>query len=58
MRQYEFQLVFLDRLELRSHGPALEALNKFGADGWRIVHIKEDPLKASDLAVFMEREIS
>ncbi len=57
MRKYEFRLVFLDRLQLRSQGAALEELNRLGADGWRIVHIKEDPLKASDLAVFMEREL-
>ncbi len=56
MPAYEFKLVFLDRSELRTHGPALETLNALGAEGWHIVHIKEDPQKASDLAIFFERE--
>jgi hypothetical protein len=58
MPKYEFQVVFLDRLELREHGPALEQLNALGAEGWRIVHIKADPLRERDHAVFMEREIA
>jgi hypothetical protein len=57
MRKYQFDLIFLDRLELRSNGAALDRLNALGADGWRIVHIKEDPLQAKQLAVFLEREI-
>jgi hypothetical protein len=58
MRKYEFRLVFLDRLELRSNGAALDELNALGAEGWHIVHIKEDPLQAKNLAVFLEREIT
>ncbi len=57
MTKYQFRLVFLDRLELRTDGAALEQLNALGADGWHIVHIKEDPQNARDLAVFLEREL-
>jgi len=57
MPKYQFQIVFLDRLELRTEGPALEHLNALGADGWRIVHIKEDPQRERDLAVVLERQI-
>ena len=58
MRQYQFQVVYLDRLELRTNGSALEQLNALGAEGWHIVHIKVDPMRERDLAVFLEREIS
>jgi len=58
MKRFEFQLVFLNRIELRSDGPALARLNEYGAAGWHIVQIREDPQHATDLAVFMERELS
>jgi hypothetical protein len=58
MRRYEFQIVHLDRLELRTSGEALAELNALGAQGWHIVHIKETPLRERDLAIFLEREIS
>ncbi|MGD0476482.1 MAG: hypothetical protein ABSB70_25185 [Candidatus Velthaea sp.] len=58
MPKYQFQIVFLDRLELRTNGAALEQLNGLGSEGWHIVHIKEDPSRERDLAVFLEREIS
>jgi hypothetical protein len=58
MRRYQFQIVFLDRLELRTNGAALEQLNALGAEGWHVVHIKEDPMRERDLAIFLEREIS
>jgi len=51
-------VVYLDRLELRTSGAALEQLNELGADGWHIVHIKDNPMRERDLAVFLEREIS
>jgi hypothetical protein len=48
---------FFDRIELRTQGTrALDQLNALGAEGWRIVHVKEDPQHARDLAVFLERE--
>jgi hypothetical protein len=56
--KYEFNLVFLDRLELRTNGAAFEKLNGLGAEGWHIVHIKDDPRHERDLAVFMERQVS
>ncbi len=59
MKQYEFRLEFFDRIELRSAGTdALDRLNAMGKQGWHIVHIKDDPQHARDLAVFLEREIS
>jgi hypothetical protein len=56
MKHYEFRLVFLDRVELRTDGPALGELNALGAEGWHVVHIHEDPQHNRDLAFFMERE--
>jgi hypothetical protein len=58
MRRYQFQIVHLDRLELRTSGAALDQLNALGAEGWHIVHIKEAPLRERDLAVFLERELT
>ncbi len=56
MHKYEFKLAFLDRLDLRTHGPDFDELNALGAEGWHIVHIKEDPKSERSLAIFMERE--
>jgi hypothetical protein len=58
MRRYEFRIVHLDRLELRTSGAALDQLNALGAEGWHIVHVKEAPLRERDLAIFLEREIT
>jgi hypothetical protein len=57
MRQYQFQVVFLDRLDLRTNGPDFDRLNALGGEGWHIVHIKDDPKNERHLAVFLEREI-
>lgn len=59
MKQFEFHVVFLDRIELRE--PTSEAtiqLNALGKQGWHVVHVKEDPQHNRDLLIFMEREIS
>ncbi len=56
MKQYEFRVVFLDRIELREDGPALATLNDLGTNGWHIVSIRDDPQHNRDLALFMERE--
>ncbi len=56
--RYEFKIAFLDRLELRTSGAALAELNALGADGWHIVHIKEDPMRERSIAIFLEREIA
>jgi hypothetical protein len=58
LKRYEFKLSFFDRIELRTpDSAALAALNELGAQGWRIVHVREDPQHARDLAIFLEREI-
>ena len=57
MKQYEYCLVFLDRVELREGGPALERLNHLGFEGWGVVHVRDDPQHNRDLAFFMQREI-
>jgi hypothetical protein len=58
MRQFQFQLVFLDRVALREASSAeMTKLNGLGHEGWRIVHVKEDPQHNRDLLIFMEREI-
>ncbi len=58
MKRYEFQLSFFDRIELRTpDSPALNALNALGAQGWHIVHVREDPQHARDLGIFLEREV-
>lgn len=57
MAKYEFQVVALDRAGLRESGsPATNELNALGADGWHIVHVKEDPQHNRDLLIFLERE--
>ena len=57
MTRYEFTVVALDRAELRQSGsPAANELNALGADGWHIVHVKEDPQHGRDLLIFLERE--
>jgi len=56
VKQYEYCLVFLDRLELREGGPALQKLNDLGSAGWHVVTIRDDPQHNRDLAFFMERE--
>lgn len=57
MAKYEFMVVSLDRTELRQSGsPAANDLNALGADGWHIVHVKEDPQYGRDLLIFLERE--
>ncbi len=57
MAKYEYKIAFLDRLELRTGGAALEALNALGAEGWHIVHIKDDPQRERDFAIVLERAI-
>ncbi len=57
MRKYEFRMAYLDRLDLRTSGPAFDELNAFGAEGWHIVHVKEDPMRERSLAFFLEREV-
>jgi hypothetical protein len=56
VKQYEYCLVFLDRVELRDGAGALQKLNALGAEGWYVVHVREDPLHGRDLAFFMARE--
>lgn len=59
MKQYEFKLVFLDRVELREESSnALETLNALGAEGWHVINIREDVQHERSLAVFLERERS
>jgi hypothetical protein len=58
VKQYEYCLVFLDRVELREGAAALKRLNEQAGAGWRVVHIRDDPLHNRDLAFFMERDKS
>ncbi|MGH7727874.1 MAG: DUF4177 domain-containing protein [Vulcanimicrobiaceae bacterium] len=57
MTKYEFKIVSLDRSQLRHPGSgASNELNALGAEGWHIVHVKEDPQIGRDLLIFFERE--
>jgi hypothetical protein len=57
MRQFEFKLITLDRVELRTESSeGVQRLNTLGADGWQIVHVREDPQHNRDLVVFLQRE--
>ena len=59
MKQFEFQLVALDRVALReSSSEEMKKLNGLGRDGWHIVHVKEDPQHNRDLLIFMERDVT
>jgi hypothetical protein len=55
--QFRFMLVAFDRIKLRDEGSEeFSELNALGKQGWRIVHVKEDPQNNRDLLFFMERE--
>lgn len=57
MKRFEFRLVTLDRIELRNESSEeLGKLNALGAEGWHIVHVREDPQHNRDLLLFLERE--
>lgn len=56
MAKYEFTILMLDRVELRSNGPASDELNALGSQGWRIVHVREDWGSERHLAFILERE--
>ena len=57
MKRYEFKLVVLDRIELRAQeSNALSTLNALGAEGWHVVHIRDDVQTERSLAVFLERD--
>ena len=57
MKQYEFKVIFLDRIELRDESSnALATLNDLGAQGWHVVHIREDARTEREFAIFLERE--
>ena len=57
MAKYQFEILNLDRTELRSSGPDLDKLNAMGSSGWRIVHIREDDGTERNLTIVMEREM-
>jgi hypothetical protein len=55
--RFRFMLVAFDRIKLRDEGSGeFSELNALGEQGWRIVHVKEDPQNNRDLLFFMERE--
>jgi hypothetical protein len=57
VRQFEFKLVTVDRVDLRTESSeGFRQLNALGADGWQIVHVREDPQSNRDLVVFLQRE--
>ena len=57
MKQFQFKLVTIDGVELRDPGSkGLSNLNALGAEGWQIVHVRDDPQHTRDLLVFLERE--
>lgn len=59
MKAFQFKLVALDRIELRKDdSEEMRRLNGFGAEGWHIAHVKEDPQNNRDLLFFLEREAS
>jgi hypothetical protein len=57
MKQYECKVIFLDRIELGAEdSETLSALNVLGAQGWHVIHIREDSRNGRSLAIFLERE--
>jgi hypothetical protein len=57
VKRYEFKLLLLDRIELRAQDSnALSTLNALGAEGWHVVHIRDDVQTERSLAVFLERD--
>ncbi len=58
MKKFEFKVLTFDRIGLRDeNSDEFSKLKALGADGWRIVHVKEDPQHDRGLLVFLEREI-
>ena len=59
VNRFQFQLVCLDRIELRNTGShAFCELNRLGAEGWHLVHVRDDPQHGRDLMFFLEREVT
>jgi hypothetical protein len=57
MASYEFKIVTIERTHLRDEPSSeLERLNLLGADGWRMIAVRDDPRDGSRLIFFMERE--
>jgi hypothetical protein len=57
MRTYEFQVMTIDRVQLRdAEARELKRLNEEGKAGWRVVHVHDDPRNGGNLVMFMERE--
>jgi hypothetical protein len=58
LKQYEYRLVLLDRVELHEGKTAFQQLNELGSEGWHVVHIRENPMDNRDLTFIFEREKS
>lgn len=57
MKRFRFQLVHLDRVELRDpDSAATRELNKLGSEGWHIVHVREDAQHNRELLFVLECE--
>jgi hypothetical protein len=57
VKRFEFEIVHLDRIEIRERqSAARRQLESLGAEGWHIVHIKDDAQHGRDLLFFLERE--
>jgi hypothetical protein len=58
MKRYEFKVLTVNRNQLRDGEPAeTKRLNDEGAQGWRIVTVRDDPRDGSHLVFVMEREL-
>lgn len=57
MKQFQFQVLSLDRIELRNPDSRdFHALSDLGADGWHVVCVRDDAQYNRHLLFIMERE--
>ena len=57
MTRYEFKILTVERVHLRDEGAeSLAKLNAEGAEGWHMIHIREDPRDGANLVFFLQRE--
>lgn len=57
MKRYEFKIVTIDRIEVRTpESKELAKLNGLGNEGWRVVVVRDDLQHNRDIILLMERE--
>ena len=57
MRRFQFEVIHLDRIELRKpESAARRQLDELGEVGWHIAHVRDDAQHNRELLFILERE--